>query len=62
MNNYIQHIIPHHSWDKIWHWGLTADQQLYIEHKQQEMRLEQERINASIDIANVYANIIEDKR
>jgi len=62
MNNYIQHIIPHYSWDKIWHWGLTVDQQLYIEHKQQEMRLEQERINASIDIANVYANIIEDKR
>ena len=54
--NYIQHLIPHHSWSRFWQWNLTPDQKLYIEHREQQMREEQERINYSIDIASVYAD------
>lgn len=62
MTNYIQHTIPHYSWSRFWNWNLTEEQKLYIAHREQEMREEQERINKSIDIANVYADTQGEKK
>lgn len=47
--NYIQHTIPHHSWSRFWNWNLTEDQKLYIAHREQEMKEEEQRVKTIID-------------
>lgn len=56
MENYIQHTIPHYTWNRLWPWSLTEDQKLYIQHREQEMREQEERMKAMLDIGSVFAD------